>query len=164
MVRYFDLTHVMMSVLFLAALSLGKTPDSWLGSLDLSIPFILLFFWALFEEDIGLPYIPFVLGFAQDALTGTPFGLWSAAFMVFYILCLGQVTVLRTVGTGTLWLSFILLSGVAYLGIIGLVAMMDDVQVSLSGMIWMVLTSWGAFPILAIPLRHYLSEEELGRF
>lgn len=164
MLRYVGLNHILMSFLFVMAMSISKTGAEWFVALDFSVPFILLFLWALFSDNIGFPIVPFALGFMQDALAGTPFGFWSMVFMSFYVLCLMQVSVLRTAGIGALWVSFVLLSGITFVAVLGVVGVFESIQLSLGAMIEMVLTAWVAFPVLAIPLYQYFSADDTDHF
>jgi rod shape-determining protein MreD len=43
---------------------------------------IAVFYWAVYRPDLMPPLAAFVLGFAQDALAGTPIGVASLAFLV----------------------------------------------------------------------------------
>ncbi len=164
MLGFTDFKPFLMSALFVIAISLSKSGAGIFDSLDFAAPFILLFIWAVYSEEIGFPIVPLILGFVQDALAGTPFGLWPTVYLSFYVLSLMQMSILRTAGMSALWVSFMFLSSVGFLGLLGLVGLFESIEVSLTEFMHMAVTAWLAFPLIAYPLRSYLASDETGRF
>src|SRR3954468_12400288 len=57
----------------------GAIPPPLLG-------FMAVYFWSLFRPDLMPPAGAFIIGLAQDLLSGAPPGFWTASFIVSYAL------------------------------------------------------------------------------
>ncbi len=91
------------------------------------LPLVIVFFWSVYGPDLLPPASVFVIGLAQDLLTGGPLGLWPAVYLVTQYIVLSQRSyflgreqkvvwlgfALASVGAGIiLWLVMSLMSGV----------------------------------------------------
>ncbi len=49
-----------------------------------------VFYWGLYRPDLMPPYIVFVIGFAEDLLSGGPLGLWALIYLIVYAIVVSQ--------------------------------------------------------------------------
>ena len=54
------------------------------------IPLMAIYYWALYRPDLMPPLAAFGLGFIQDALSGTPLGVGSLAFLILHGVAVSQ--------------------------------------------------------------------------
>jgi rod shape-determining protein MreD len=50
------------------------------------LAFMPLYFWGMVRPDLMTPFVAFVLGLAEDFLSGGPPGIWAASFLAAYML------------------------------------------------------------------------------
>jgi rod shape-determining protein MreD len=50
------------------------------------LAFMPIYFWSLVRPDLMRPLVVFVIGLAQDLLSGSPPGFWTASFIASYAL------------------------------------------------------------------------------
>jgi len=80
-----------------------------------SLLMIAIFFWAVIDDGrLPISFI-FCLGLLEDFLSGTPAGLWALALTLLHIYVSTQGSTLAARSFTTNWISFSILSFVAYL-------------------------------------------------
>lgn len=70
------------------------------------LPLIVVYFWTIYDPEKMPAYLVFVLGLVQDALTGGPFGLWSAAYLAAQFIILSQRSYFLGRDPQVVWLGF----------------------------------------------------------
>ena len=67
---------------------LGNIPVSLSGGIlpPPLLSFMAVYFWCLVRPDLMPPAAAFAIGLAQDLLSGSPPGFWTAAFIAAYVL------------------------------------------------------------------------------
>lgn len=87
--------NLLLAFLVFLLVCLGKTTGGGRGSVEIGLYFVLLFFWAARSERSFSPILVLLIGFIQDALTGSVFGTWPLVFAAFFALIRSQALLLR---------------------------------------------------------------------
>ena len=104
------------SVSLALALALGTMPlGVWFGVVPVpSLALAVVFFWAVYDSDALPLSLLFVLGVINDFLSGSPLGLWGLLFILLHIYMVQQERIFATMRFLMQWVSFGLVSFLAY--------------------------------------------------
>ena len=135
----------------------------YMAKLEIGLYFVPLFFIGLMDESDAAPVFVAVLGLLNDVLSEMPLGFWSSLYVVFYLLCVSQRSILSTASFGSYWVTFAVLVAMTYLAAYLLALMIDDVQLAAVPFLLSVTVCILFFPLLYFPLslfRESLSASE----
>lgn len=123
-----------------------------LAQLEIGLYFIPLFFIGLTAESDATPIFVALFGFLNDILSEMPLGFWSALFIVFYLLCVSQRTIISTGRFGSYWASFAVLIMMTYLVAYLLSALSNDLHLAIVPFVLSCFLCILFFPIIYFPL------------
>ena len=98
------------------------------------IPLAVVFFWTLHDPERLPSSAVFIIGLFQDALTGTPFGLWSSVYLSMKYIVLSQRSYFLGREPQVIWIGFMLTAGGAAL------------------LVWLVMSLMAGFTLPMLPL------------
>ena len=123
-----------------------------LAQLEIGLYFIPLFFIGLTAESDATPFFVALFGFLNDILSEMPLGFWPALFIVFYLLCVSQRTIISTSRFGSYWASFAVLIMMTYLVAYLLAALSNDLHLAIVPFVLSCFLCILFFPIIYFPL------------
>lgn len=149
-------------LLVLIFILLASVPSNFFYSaqLEIGLYFIPLFFIGLTAESDATPVFLAALGLVNDIMSEMPLGFWSSLFVVFYLLCASQRSILSTASFGSYWLTFGVLMSMTYLVAYLLALLLDDLHMAIVPFLLSALICILFFPLLYFPL--YLFGEAVG--
>lgn len=119
--------------------------------LELGLYFVPLFFIGLTAESDSTPIILAALGLVNDVSNEMPLGFYAALFVIFYLLCVGQRSILATATFGAYWVMFALLSVLIHVAAYILALLLSDVHMVVSSLFLSALACCTVFPVIYLP-------------
>lgn len=105
----------------------------------------------LTAESDSTPIILAALGLVNDVSNEMPLGFYAALFVIFYLLCVGQRSILATATFGSYWLMFALLSVLIHVAAYILAFLLSDVHMVVSSLFLSALACCAVFPVIYLP-------------
>ena len=130
------------------------------SSLELGLYFVPLFFIGLTAESDATPIIIALLGLINDVSNEMPLGFYAALFVIFYLLCISQRSLLVNTRFSSYWLTFSVLVITTYFVAYLMALVLDDVHMTTLPLFLSSLACCAVFPIIFFPL--YLFDDTLG--
>ncbi len=113
------------------------------------IPLAVVFFWTLYDpERLPVSYI-FVIGLFQDALTGSPFGLWPSVYLSTQWVILSQRPYFLGRELQVIWLGFALAAAGATLLIWAVMSMIAGYSLPMASLALQLLATIFFYPVLS---------------
>jgi len=108
-----------------------------------------VYHWAVYRPDLMPAYAVFAIGFLQDALAGTPMGLFTLLYMLAYGVVVSQQRFLTGKAFFVVWIGYVLISaGVLAMGWI-LISALSAGVVDPEALLFQYLLGVGFYPLLA---------------
>jgi len=125
----------------------------WLGRIELGLYFVPIFFIAISssEHDFA-PFGIILLGLVNDVLSEAPIGYWTFLFGLFYLLAMGQRSLLQEARLGAIWANFLVLCVATYLAGYFIGLLRADMAIGLGVYFSSAFVTSLFFPLLYIPL------------
>lgn len=141
-------------VLTLVLVVLGQVPLHIPGFAEVApiLPLMAVYFWAIYRPDLLPATAVFIAGLVQDALSGMPFGVNAAVFVIVHMLVLSQQVFFQGKSFLIIWLGFSMVAAGAVALIWSLNAMVFASFASVEAAFFQYLVTVGIFPILALML------------
>ena len=130
------------------------------SSLELGLYFVPLFFIGLTAESDATPIIIALLGLINDISNEMPLGFYAALFVIFYLLCVSQRSLLANTRLSSHWLTFSVLVAMTYFIAYLLALILDDVHMATLPLFLSAFACCAVFPLIYFPL--YLFDDKLG--
>lgn len=130
------------------------------GRLEICLYFVPLFFIGLTSEQDSTPIILAVFGLLNDIFSEMPLGFWAFLFVVFYLLCVSQRSLLSAANFGSYWVTFGVLVTMIYLVAYLLSFMVDDLQIATVPFLLSAAVCILFFPLVYFPF--YLFGDAMG--
>lgn len=140
--------------LTLVLVVLGQVPLHIPGFAEVApiLPLMAVYFWAIYRPDLLPAVAVFVAGLVQDALSGMPFGVNAAVFVVVHMAVLSQQIFFQGKSFLIIWLGFSMVAAGAVFMIWVLNALVFTSFASVEAAFIQYLVTVGIFPILALML------------
>ena len=119
------------------------------GAVAPVLPLIAIFHWALYRPQLMPAVAVFVIGFLQDALTGTPIGISAAVFVIVHGIVNTQRRFFFGKSFAIVWLGFALVSTGAVVATWVLVSAFYGVLIQPQALFFQALLTLGCFPLLS---------------
>lgn len=119
------------------------------GAVAPVLPLIAVFYWALYRPQLMPAAAVFVIGFLQDALTGTPIGVSAGVFVIVHGIVNTQRRFFFGKSFAIVWLGFALVSTGAFVATWVLVSAFYGVLIQPQALFFQALLTLGCFPLLS---------------
>ncbi len=125
----------------------------WLGHLELGFYLVPIFFIAVSPSDHDFAPVWIVaFGLLNDVLSEAPIGYWAFLFGFFYLLAMGQRTVLQEARMAGVWLNFLVLCVTTYFAGYFIGLLRADMEIDFLLYLSSSLLTGLSFPLLYFPL------------
>lgn len=138
-------------VLTLVLVILAQVPLHVPGFAEIApiLPLMAIYHWTIYRPDLLPAIAAFFAGLLQDALSGSPFGVNAAVFVIVHMAVMSQQTFFIGRSFPVIWLGFSLVAAGAVFLTWALNALFFAVITSVEAVFVQYLVTVGAFPILA---------------
>lgn len=130
------------------------------SSVELGLYFVPLFVIGLTAESDATPIFIALLGLINDISNEMPLGFYAALFVVFYLLCASQRSLLANTRFSSYWLTFGVLVTMTHFMAYLLAFVLDEVHLTTLPLFLSAIACCAAFPFIYFPL--YLFDDALG--
>lgn len=113
------------------------------------LPLIAVYHWAIHRPDLLPAWAVFPVGLLQDAISGTPFGVYALVFLTVWGIVIGQRAFLAGKPFALVWLGFVLIGTGAGLEAWVLVSAFHLTLLDPEAVLFQALATIGLFPPLA---------------
>lgn len=143
--------HLLPAGLTLALVLVGAMPTHMPGFAEISpqLPLIGVYYWAIYRPDLLPASIAFAIGLMNDVLLGTPLGVSSLIFVLVQGMTVSQRRFFLGKPFIVAWCCYALVAAGSILLEWGLVSMLFDHVIPMSPVVFELLMSMAAYPILS---------------
>lgn len=138
-------------VLTLVMVVLAQVPLHISGFAEVApiLPLMAVYHWAIYRPDLLPAAAAFAAGLLHDALSGMPFGVNAAVFVIVHMVVMTQQVFFQGKSFPVIWLGFALVSGGAVVLTWLLNALFFAALASVEAAFVQYLVTVGVFPVLA---------------
>lgn len=114
------------------------------------IPLVVVYFWTIYGPDIMPSVSVFLIGLAQDLLTGGPLGLWAGVYLVVQLIVLSQRAYFAGREQKVVWLGFAMAAIAAGLLVWLIKSLMSGALLPVSGIVVQLAVTAAIYPVFAM--------------
>lgn len=116
------------------------------------IPLVVVYFWSLYAPRYLPAFSIFLIGLAQDLLTGGPLGLWPAVYLAVQYVAISQQAYFRGREVHVVWIGFAVAAASVSLILWLFMSLMSATLLPVGGLAMQMLTTIAVYPLFAVML------------